>query len=207
MLTSAWVSPSLVVCHECGRAAGSLHLCFSRSFTPPDHVAFRCWGLQVSSSELMELEVPGSAWTGAAHTSHRNPAPRDPGLPPSSNLAATARRASPEAARAQQRAAGAPCIWARGSPSKCGSRCGRLGSPARSSVPAGAAPPRLPAGAAHEPALAARRHQVIPQEASAIGQRSALDLHVNGLAWRAPGGRKTRSAQALSPKSSKSSWC
>lgn len=69
MLTSAWVSPNLVVCHECGRAAGSLHLCFSRSFTPPDHVAFRCWGLQVSSSELMELEVPGSAWTGAAHTS------------------------------------------------------------------------------------------------------------------------------------------
>lgn len=49
--------------------AGSLHLCFSRSFTPPDHVAFRCWGLQVSSSELRELEVPGSAWLGVAHTS------------------------------------------------------------------------------------------------------------------------------------------
>lgn len=45
------------------------YLCFSRSFTPPDHVAFRCCGLQVSSSELRELEVPGSAWLGAAHTS------------------------------------------------------------------------------------------------------------------------------------------
>lgn len=116
---------------------------------------------------------PAPARSPAPRTHHRLPAPRDPRLPPSSNLAATARGASPAAARAQQRAAGAPCAWVRGSGcgsrSECGGRCGRRGSPARGSIRAGAAPPHLPIGAAHGPALAARRHQVIPQEASAIG--------------------------------------
>lgn len=151
------------------------------------------------------------ARVSAPGTHHRLPAPRGSWPPPSSNPAARARGASPGAARAQQRAAAAPCARTRGS--GCGSRSGRGGYGHRGSPASGPVSPcgvlhrhaSWPGSRTHGTALAARSHQVILQEAPAIGPRSALHLHVNGTARARPEtGRPGAHGGGTPPRSS---WC